>query len=223
MSGRSLPARLKPYFRFGTAAGLLAIGKRLARSWLEWGSVVVFELPIVKSQTVGADLVVRTATRAELPLLGRVFNRPVAELAERLDRGDRGFVGWQEGQPVHIRWITTRPTEIPELGLWLWPDPGTIYIYDAGTAPAARGHGLSRRVGAAMDDALAADGVRAKVAYARGDNHTMWHALRGVPGPLVIRCRLYYARRPGRPPRVLGAPRAPVGPRPRAATLSATV
>ena len=211
MVGSHLATRLSPYHRYGAYAGVVAVAKRLSHPWLQWGEIVVVEMPLRKRPEASEnELIVRIAERADLQELATVFDRPLPELRARVDRGDRCYVGYRRDEPMHMRWITQRATEVPELGLWLWPEPGTIYIYDAVTHPGARGAGFSGQVGAAMDDALAGRDLHAKVCYVRSDNHAMWHALRRVPGPLLIRSRLAYFRRPGRAPRLFGSPQWPL-------------
>jgi ribosomal protein S18 acetylase RimI-like enzyme len=198
-----------PYLRFGPIAGIVAVLKRLLRPWLEWGSVVVFELPIVAVDGPSVDLEVRAIGVTDVPRVAQVFGRSHAVLAERLALGDRGYVGFLDGRPVHMRWVATRATLMPETGLWLHPRPGTVYIYDLETSQDARGRRLTQAVRAAMDGALAAEGFHAKLAYVRADNHPMWRTLRDAPGPPRRLGRIFYVRRPGHPPTVLGRAHLP--------------
>ena len=206
---RRIAARLLPYLRFGPIAGILAVLKRLMRPWLEWGSVVVFELPIVGVDGLPAGLDVRAIDASDVARVAKVFGRSPAVLAERLALGDRGYVGFLGDRPVHMRWVATRATPMPETGLWLHPRPGTVYVYDLETCPEARGRRVTQAVRAAMDGALAAEGFQAKLAYVRADNHAMWRTLRDAPGPLRRLGRIFYVRRPGRPPTVLGRAHLP--------------
>ena len=202
-------ARLAQLVRYGPAAGLVTVAKRLLRPWLELGTVVVFELPLRRC-TVAPGLEVRLLHADDAPRVAAAFGRRPEALVRRLARGDRGYCVFSEDEPLHMRWVTTRPTHIPEVGLWLRPAAGTVYVYDVETRAAARGRGLAGLARAAMDDGLAAEGFHAKVAYIRGDNHAMWRSLADAPGPLRRLCRVGYLRRRGRAPRVLGRPRWPL-------------
>ena len=174
-------ARLARLVRFGPWAALVTIGKRLLHPWLDVGTIVVFELPLRRCP-VAPGLEVRLLHAGDLPRVAAAFGRRPEALAGRLARGDRGYCAFSaeagaEGEPLHMRWVTTRPTPIPEVGLWLRPPAGTIYVYDVETRAAARGRRLAALARAAMDDGLAAEGFHAKVAYIRGDNHAMWRSV----------------------------------------------
>lgn len=201
--------RLARLMRFGPWAALVTVGKRLLHPWLELGTIVVFELPLRRS-TVAPGLEVRQLHAGDLPRVAAAFGRRPEALASRLARGDRGYCVFSEDGPLHMRWVTTRPTHIPELGLWLRPAAGTVYVYDVETRASARGRGLAALARAAMDDGLAAEGFHAKVAYIRGDNHAMWRSVSDAPGPLRRLCRVGYFRRRGSTPRILGRPRWPL-------------
>jgi GNAT superfamily N-acetyltransferase len=205
-------ARFARLVRFGPAAAVVTVAKRLLKPWVTFGTIVVIELPVRRS-TPAPGLHVRQIQESDVPLMAAAFGRKPDDLARRLARGDRGyflFSDADEGEPLHMRWVTTRPTFVPEAGLWLCPDEGTVYLYDVETRPAARGRGLTALARPAMDDSLAADGFHAKVAYIRGDNHPMWRAMSDAPGPLRRVCRVGYYQRPGSPPRVVGRPRWPL-------------
>jgi hypothetical protein len=202
-------ARVAQLVRFGPAAGLVAVVKRFLSPWLELGTIVVFELPLRRC-TVAPGLEVRLLHGPDVALVAAAFGRRPEVFARRLARGDRGYCVFVEDEPLHMRWVTTRPTAIPEVGLWLRPAAGTVYVYDVETRAPARGRRLAGLARAAMDDSLAAEGFHAKVAYIRGDNHAMWRSVRDAPGPLRRLCRVGYVRRPGSTPHVLGRPRWPL-------------
>src|SRR5262245_20070145 len=79
MVGRHLATRLSPYHRYGPFAGLVAVAKRLSQPWLEWGEIVVVEMPL-RSRGAPArsgDLVVKVAEKRDLPVLAAAFGRPL--------------------------------------------------------------------------------------------------------------------------------------------------
>jgi len=205
-------ARVAQLVRGGPVAGLVTVAKRLLRPWLELGTIVVFELPLRRCTLAprARSLEVRLLQAGDVPRVAAAFGRRPEALAGRLARGDRGYCAFSDDEPLHMRWVTTRPTHIPEVGLWLRPAAGTVYVYDVETRAAARGRGLAGLARAAMDDSLAAEGFHAKVAYIRGDNHAMWRSVSDAPGPLRRLCRVGYVRRRGQAPRILGRPRWPL-------------
>jgi hypothetical protein len=191
---RTWADRLLPHVRYGMRALALAATKRGLRSWLDVGSLVIVEMPFeLREVSPGEPPVVRM-NASHVAAVARAFRRPEAELAARLARGDGGYVVIAEGSPVHMRWATTAPTAIPELGLWMCPAEGELYVYDAETVPGARGKRFPAAARAVMDGDFAARGFRRKLLYVRADNHAMWHALRTAPGPIRELYRLRYVR-----------------------------
>jgi hypothetical protein len=217
-------ARLAPYLRFGVAAGALALAKRTVHRWVQWGSLVFFEQPLVTSSTdLERDVRIREVTERDLQVLATSFRRDLGELRARLGRGDRGFCAFADGRngtPLHMRWATNAPTEIPEAGLWLCAGPHEVYVYDAVTHPLFRGRRLSGAVRIIMDNALVDAGCTTKLAYVKGDNHSMHRSLAGAPVPFRELFQIRYIRRAGRPPLVIGRYRPPLYPAPEPALFA---
>jgi hypothetical protein len=208
------PARLAPYVRFGMAAGALALAKRSVARWVQWGTLVFFEQDLVASSVdVEHDVKIREVREKDLETLANAFRRDLGELRERVARGDRAFCAFGTGRgatPLHMRWATSAPTEIPEAGLWLCAGPGEVYVYDAVTHPLFRGRRLSGAVRVIMDNALVDAGCTHKLAYVRGDNHSMHRSLAGAPSPFRQLFQIHYLRRQGHAPFVIGRYRPPV-------------
>jgi hypothetical protein len=205
--------RLRDYTRFGVAAGLLRALKRLLLPLAEVGTIVVIELPLRRGEPPAGT---REAGMADLPALARAFEKDEDKLRARFERGDRAFIAEVDGAPVHVRWATTQPTEIPECGLWFVPGPGQIYLYDAGTVERARGRRHAAHVRVLMDDRLAADGYTGKLAYVRGDNHAMWHSMRDLAGEMKKLGRVAFICPRGRRGFAITPYRAPLYATPRA-------
>jgi hypothetical protein len=208
-------SRLAPYVRFGLAAGTLALAKRGVARWVQWGTLVFFDQALATSPPPGidADVKIRAVREGDLPSLASAFRRDLHELRSRLARGDRGFCAFGGGRnatPLHMRWSTVLPTEILEAGLWLCPRSGEVYVYDAVTHPLFRGQRLSGAVRIAMDNRLIDDGATTKLAYVRGDNHSMHRSLAGAQAPFRELFKISYVRRTGHPPLVIGHYRPPL-------------
>jgi GNAT superfamily N-acetyltransferase len=65
-----------------------------------------------------------------------------ATLQRRMGEGQRCWVAWLEGQPVHWRWEAEGDVYLPYLGRTLRPHDGDLWIVEAYTHPAHRGRGL---------------------------------------------------------------------------------
>ena len=213
--GTEWTSRMAPYVRYGMVAGTVALAKRSVSRWVQWGTLVFFDQALGSSPTpaVDADVTIRAVREADLAALATSFRRDLAELRARLERGDRGycaFAGGRNATPLHMRWSTVAPTEIPEAGLWLCPRAGEVYVYDAVTHPLFRGRRLSGAVRMVMDNRLIAEGANTKLAYVRGDNHAMHRSLAGAQSPFRRLFKISYLRRTGRAPLVLGHYQPPV-------------
>lgn len=207
----TLRERLARYKHLSTPAKALALAKRSVWRWIEWGSVIVFEMPLDSGshEEAEGDVELCELAAADVPALAARFGRGEADLAERFAQGDRGFAARRGATLLHMRWAATRAMEIPECGLWLMPRPHEVYVYDAATHPAERGRRFTGAVRGYMDRVLARDGFRSKLAYVRADNHAMWRTLRDAPG-LVRLGRIGYVRRKGGDPIAIGPVVPPV-------------
>ena len=145
--GWAARVRLYPYFKFGTVTVL---------SW---------DLPGWLERPAPDTFSARELRVDELAGIARVFDRPAGELHRRAHLGDRCFCAFHDGQPVHMRWVTTRPTELPELDLFFCPGPGEVYVFDAHTLPPYRGMRTSSAARLAMARSLTDQGFTTGHAY----------------------------------------------------------
>jgi hypothetical protein len=221
---QKLKIRLAPYLKSSPGAAAIRVFRRALRPWVEWGTLVFLEQDLETTPAVpGANTSeIRELTSADLPAL-IPFRRDPAELARRLARGDRAFAFFAVGtrEPLHVRWGTSLPTWIPEVGLWLHPRPGEFYLYDVMTHPLHRGERLAGIVGGMMDQAFAAQGFRTKVGYVRRDNRAMMRSMQWAGVPLRRLFQISYIRWANRDPFVLGKPLPPLHRNPSAATTQA--
>jgi len=210
---REIKMRLAPHLKGSPGAVVLRLLKAALHRWLEWGTLVFLEqdLETTPALAEGTGHEIRELSSADLPAL-IPFQRDPADLARRLARGDRAFACFEGGTgvPLHVRWGTTAPTWIPEVGLWLHPRPGEFYLYDVMTHPLHRGQRLAGLVGAAMDDAFGKQGFRTKIGYVRADNQAMMRSMEWARVPLRRLFQISYIRWAGREPLVLGRPRPPL-------------
>ncbi len=204
-----LAARLAPYRLHGPRAALLRLAKRALAPFVQWGTLIFIEQPLGPGSAGVTPAAVRELHGADLPRLV-AFGRDTAELSARFDRGDRAFALFDEAtqEPVHVRWITTSPARIPEVGLWLCPAPGDFYLYDVITHPLHRGRRFSESVASAMDETLRAQGFRRKLGYVRRDNHAMLRSMERASSSIRPLFVVRYFQVSGREPVVLG----PYGP-----------
>jgi len=205
--------RLVPYLKYGPFHAGHRLLKRALRKWVEWGTLVFLEQDLQGTPPVeGSNAhAIRELSGVDLSLLSTFPNDP-AELANRLERGDRAFAYCEArtGMVLHVRWVTTLPTWIPELALWLHPGAGEIYLYDVMTHPLHRGQRLAGMVGGAMDAAFAGQGFRKKLGYVRTDNPAMMRSMKWARVPLRELFRVSYVRWRGRAPCILGSHRPPL-------------
>jgi len=208
-----MKARLAPYWKESPRAAALRLVKGALRPWIEWGTLVFLEQDLETTPAVPGSTSheIRELNCGDLPAL-LSFQRDQADLARRLARGDRAFAFFEpsNGAPLHVRWGTTLPTWIPEVGLWLHPRPNEFYLYDVMTDPLHRGQRLAGLVGAAMDRSFGKQGFRKKVGYVRADNRAMLRSMEWARVPLRQLFEVHYIRWANREPLVLGTPRPPL-------------
>ena len=109
------------------------------------------------------DLVIRLATLADVEKLTTIDDISAQRVSERLERGDRCYVGESAGELLCMVWLHQGPDSFREdestLGRWtLGAD--TVWSYHAMAAPAARQSGVFVKVfQRALIDSLAEPGV----------------------------------------------------------------
>jgi hypothetical protein len=205
--------RLAHHLRYGPLDAASRLLKHALHRWIQWGSIVLLEQDLQKTVAVPgrATAEIRELRLANIALLV-AFERDPADMSRRLERGDRAFAFFRTGTetPLHVRWVTTLPTWIPELALWLRPGPGEFYLYDVMTHPHHRGQRLSGLVGAAMDSVFSAHGFRKKLGYVRTDNHAMMRSMKWARVPLRQLFKISYCSRTNGTPRLFAKVRPPL-------------
>ena len=89
----------------------------------------------------------------------------------RLERGDRFFAAREDDTIVSSRWIAEGRAFVGYLESWLELEPGEVYLSEAFTVPALRGHGVAGAVGSRLAHALAGEGYRRILAGVLRENH----------------------------------------------------
>lgn len=153
---------------------------------------------------VAHGLVIEEAppSTAAFLLLGRDRPDEVArEIRRRFERGDRCIVARDnEGRYLHTRWVSVRPTYIPELGRCVAPRAGQAYMYDGYTRPEARGKGVDGAIRAFIFARMRDAGFDEVLSYVRGSNAAglaaarKWQQSAGSVGYVTWRGRTRHLR-----------------------------
>ena len=188
---------------------------RFLRPLVDWGSVTFFarrlaDLDVAAVAPSGVQ--VREASLAELATVasGADPSQTAEDLRERFERGDRCFVAvGPDGAVAHARWVTTRRSHIPELGLDVVLRPGEAYFYNGYTRPNMRGRDVDGRVRSLIFQTLRDQGYESAWSYVRGDNAAGMRAAGRWQAPVVT---LWYLRLRHWRPIVVGRGRPDVPP-----------
>jgi RimJ/RimL family protein N-acetyltransferase len=192
--------------------------------WLEAGTLLLFRVELARlrqasrrgelqSAWVGAEGLDDLLALCALAPGHRGWPARQRLLEARLARGARPFLlrDQDTGRPLHVRWVTRQPEWVPECGRWLCPGPGEAYLFDAFTAPDARGRGLSGHARRLMAARLQAEGLERAFWYVLEHNRP---SLRSVPVEAVRAQEVRFVRlgAPARPwlAAPLGEPAAPL-------------
>jgi len=118
-----------------------------------------------------SGLEIRQADRSDLPRLVSAGRVDPALAEQRFSRGDQCVVVVDpDGAVLHNRWITIRPTPIPELRRLICPQRDEAYFYDGYTRREARNLGLDGAVRRYIFESLRGAHFRRIYSYVRGDN-----------------------------------------------------
>jgi hypothetical protein len=128
-------------------------------------------------------IVAREAFLSDVSLLDGTENASArkADAIERLQRGDRWFVGVDEanGRLTNYRWVATCPTLIPELRCNIVPRAGEVFIYALYTVPEYRRRGIDSFTRQYIYDLLhRTSGVNTVLATIFAGNHASLQASR---------------------------------------------
>ncbi len=116
-----------------------------------------------------SSLELREVTAAELVSSAREFGLAAGEIHRRLRLGDRCFGALVGGRPVHVRWIATRPVEVPELDAFACPGPAEVVAYASNTLAAFRAQRASTAARQSMERTLFSEGYRRAFAHRVAD------------------------------------------------------
>lgn len=129
------------------------IVRRLLRPLLSWETLLFFERDLRNSRVRRVEPLIpleiretnREAFRSFESLLLRA-GKKWEDLEARFERGDRCFLAFREGCPIHFTWMATSRAWIPEICANMRVAPGEGYLFDAYTDPAMRGRAIQPAV-----------------------------------------------------------------------------
>ncbi len=147
-------------------------------------ALVEFDLsvPLPPTRCKVADLVIRTATPDDLPLL-KPLVRPsrFAEFVRDLERGDTCFIALHQGKVVHFVWARGRQVPfLKRLGISLAPEE--VYMTGAYTVPQMRGRGIHTAVWNYRVQYLKKMGYQRSVALVKIGNKAPRHVCKKMGG-----------------------------------------
>jgi hypothetical protein len=146
--------------------------------------LVLLERPLSRPvPEISVRASVRIAVLADDELGAYLAFRPdqaAAEIRRRLAQGHQCFVGWHDAQIIHVAWAATSRARIEYLSWDLALAPDEVYVYDAFTAPAFRGCGVSPLRARALGLHFHAHGFRGVVTAVRPENRAGFRPLQKV-------------------------------------------
>lgn len=111
------------------------------------------------------------STEAAALMMDRSGDEIAEEIAHRFSRGDRCFtVRDTRGNILHSRWITSKPTFIPELNLHIVPARRQLYMYDGYTRAEARRRGIDSAMRRFVFRMAHEEGAREIISYVHSHN-----------------------------------------------------
>ena len=152
--------------------------RKLASPWITWGSITFFERRLDRwmdsdaaSSSPEFHALPLSATNVDVLREGGDPTQQVAELADRLTRGDRAFGAVDAtGRVCHVRWVATTRAHIPEIDHDVVLAPGQAYFYNGYTRPDVRRRGIDGLVRKFIFATLQSEGFRRVYSYVRHDN-----------------------------------------------------
>lgn len=155
------------------------MARKLARPVGDVGALHVFTWPTAASgsTTTTAGFEGVEVRLEDIAGVAHSLGKRPGDFTERMRAGDRCFATFADGRAIHARWASTRPTRVPELGLWIAPGRGEAYIYDSFTAPAWRGKKATAVARHAMNRLLFREGITRVWTYIVADNRSSLRAL----------------------------------------------
>ncbi|MBC7790581.1 MAG: hypothetical protein H7Z74_11595 [Anaerolineae bacterium] len=102
---------------------------------------------------------------------------PVAEIRDRMDRGDRCFASWHGGRIVDAGWVATGAVRVRYLERHMLLSHGDIYHYDSFTLPEFRGRGPFMARNSYVARCNQSEGFVRSVALVALENRASWRVL----------------------------------------------
>jgi len=176
--------------------------RKLVSPALDWGRVTFFVRrldfapPAIEAPS---HVQLKRVAVSEIPEVhsGGDPTQDPSNLAQRCRGGDQAFAAIANGEPAHLRWLTTSRARIPELGRDIVLGPRQAYFYNGFTRPDMRGHGLDGLVRQFIFQTMHAAGYTEVFSYVRCDNPAGFRAALRWQQPVAT---LWYFRiRPFRP------------------------
>lgn len=147
------------------ASAALAIKYRLD-PFVRFGSIQFYAWPLSPElNPPDCRFKIRELDIAEVAALAASFERPRGELHRRMRLGDRCFCAFDGARAIHMRWLATRPIELPDLDLYVCPDGDEVYFFDAQTIPEYRSQGASNATNRFVEPLLLTEGYRRAYGY----------------------------------------------------------
>lgn len=110
-------------------------------------------------------------TEAAPLMMDRSGDEIAEEIAYRFSRGDRCYTARDaSGNIVHARWLTAKPTYIPELNLHVVPTCQQLYMYDGYTRAEARRRGIDGAMRKFIFRMAREEGVHEVISYVYSHN-----------------------------------------------------
>ncbi len=169
---------------------------------VECGGLIFFECDLTQPLPEcppSHGFITREASIADLPLLDVTENPDHCRQAarERLERGDRWFVGIdsETGELANSRWISTSPSYIPEVDRELVLEPNEVYLYDIYTNPRFTSQGVNAMVRHTLYTYLQQSGIETIYACVPASNQASLRVARNLLKPIG---RLLYLKFYGR-------------------------
>jgi ribosomal protein S18 acetylase RimI-like enzyme len=168
-----------------------ACGKLISR-WVESGRLEFFSRGFegdIPDRVSNPPVSIRLAGIDDTGRILQIYERSRSEemIRKRFRRGDSCFIAINnQGQGVHLSWVSTRLMGVPELNLGLLLRPREVYNYDVYTRPDMRRRGIDSAARALTYQHLCERGYDRLYLYVRGENLAGLRAARRLLSPIGV-------------------------------------
>lgn len=146
---------------------LILLERHLSHAIPEVQIPASIQVTVLRDSEIGAYLALRP-------------DQDAAKIRCRLAHGHQCFVVWHEGQIVHAAWAATGRAPIEYLSRDLTLSPGEVFVFDAYTAPAFRGHGASPLRAVVLGEHFRAQGHRSVLSGVHPENRAGFRPLEKI-------------------------------------------